>query len=216
MEPTIVIIGGSFNPPTTAHIQLAKIARNRVNADFVLIVPAKTSYMQEWKQYQDSDIFKDEIRLIALKTLENEWLKIETCEIDNKVSGSTYDTINYIKGKYHSSKVYLAIGSDKLEEIPRWYNSEGLLKREKFLVVQRNNDSIESIIEENHFLRIYKSSFIYCETEDKSLQRVSSTVVRNYIEQGKLAEVANMVPKDVYSIILGDRANINNNDIKNN
>jgi nicotinate (nicotinamide) nucleotide adenylyltransferase len=215
MEPTIIIIGGSFNPPTIAHLELANTVKNNVNADIVLMIPTKASYMQKWKQYQNSDILSDDIRIKALMAMENNWLKVELCELEGIVSGSSFDTIEYIKKKYHSNNVYFAIGSDKLEEIPRWYNSDGLLKRNKFIVVQRNNDSIELIIEENRFLRVHKSSFICCKTEDKSLQKVSSTAVRKFIEQGKFKEVEKLVPEDVYSIILKNRASISNNDIKN-
>lgn len=201
MEKTIVIIGGSFNPPTIAHLVLANITKTMVNADLVLLVPARLSYMTEWKKYQDSDILSDDIRIQALTTLENDWMKIDRCELDGTVSGTSYDTLVYIKDKYHTQQVYFAIGSDKLEEIPRWYNSEQLLKDNKFVVIKRNNDDIEGILETNPFLKSYKASFIICTESDEETQDISSTKVRNEIEKGNYDKVKEMVPDTVYQVL---------------
>lgn len=204
MEKTIVIIGGSFNPPTIAHLVLANITKTMVNADLVLLIPARLSYMAEWKKYQNSDILSDDIRIQALTTLENDWMKIDRCELDGTVSGTSYDTLAYIKDKYHTQQVYFAIGSDKLEEIPRWYNSEQLLKDNKFVVIKRNNDNIEGILETNPFLKSYKASFIICTESDEETQDISSTKVRNEIEKGNYDKVKEMVPNTVYQVLINN------------
>lgn len=201
MERTIIIIGGSFNPPTNAHMMLAQITKQQANADFVLFVPAKISYMMEWKKYQNSDILSDDIRMQALESLENEWLKIERCELDGNVSGTSYDTLNYIKNKYQTQRVYFAIGSDKLDEIPRWYNSEELLKENKFIVIQRNNDDIQQIIKESAFLKSHNESFIICDESDDSTQQISSTKAREAMEKRDYDEIRKIVPDSVYQII---------------
>ena len=159
-EPIVVIIGGTFNPPTLAHLELAKRAKEKVNADYVIFVPAKTSYLRNWKKYQNSDIYDDKVRIKMIKSCETDWLKVDTCEIDEIVSGSSYDTIQYLKNKYHTKEIYFAVGSDKLEEIPRWKYSELLLTTEKFLVMKRNYDNIEEMIKSNDTLKKYKDSFM--------------------------------------------------------
>lgn len=201
MERTIVIIGGSFNPPTNAHMMLAEITKKQINASYVLFVPAKISYMMEWKKYRNSDILCDDIRMQALESLENEWLKIERCELDGIVSGTSYDTLNYIKNKYQTQRVYFAIGSDKLEEIPRWYNSEQLLNENKFIVIQRNHDDIQQILKGNVFLSSYKESFVICDESDASTQQLSSTRVREKMGKEDYDEIRKMVPDSVYHVI---------------
>ena len=44
-EKKIVVIGGTFNPPTLAHLNLAIEAKNCVDADFFIFVPTKSSYI---------------------------------------------------------------------------------------------------------------------------------------------------------------------------
>ena len=157
--------------------------------------------MMEWKKYQNSDILSDDIRMQALESLENEWLKIERCELDGNVSGTSYDTLNYIKNKYQTQRVYFAIGSDKLDEIPRWYNSEDLLRENKFIVIQRNNDDIQQLIQDSAFLKSHNESFIICDESDDSTQQISSTKVREAMDKGDYDEMRKMVPDSVYQII---------------
>lgn len=201
MERAIVIIGGSFNPPTNAHLMLAEITKKQISANYVLFVPTKISYMMEWKKYQNSDILSDDIRVQALESMENEWLKIERCELDGIVSGTSYDTLNYIKNKYQTQRVYFAIGSDKLDEIPKWYNSEQLLNENKFIVIQRNNDDIQQLIQDSVFLKLHNESFIISDESDDSTQQISSTKVREAMDKGDYNEIKEMVPDSVYQII---------------
>lgn len=199
----IVIVGGAFNPPTLAHIELAKEAKKQVNADLAILIPSKLSYMQSWKKYQNSDIYRDDIRKEAVLACECEWLKADTCEMDGLVSGKTYDAIQYIKNKYHTVDVYFAIGSDKLEEITRWAEAKELLSSEKFIVMQRNNDDIGSIIRSNESLSEHTSSFVRCEAIEK-YQNYSSTLVRKYLTSENNEEqekVKGMVPLSVWNIL---------------
>lgn len=207
VEKKIIVIGGSFNPPTIAHMALAQITRERVHAALVLFVPTKLSYMVEWKKYQNSDILSDDIRMQSLKTLENDWIKIERCELDGIVSGTSFDTLNYIKNKYQTQQVYFAIGSDKLEEIPRWYNSEQLLKENQFVVIQRNHDNIDKILDNNQLLRSYKDSFLICQEVSESTQEISSTKVRDEIKKQNYTKIQQMVPESVYNIIYSNIKN---------
>ena len=85
----IAVIGGTFNPPTNAHIKLARTAYKVLMADLVLLVPARQDYMRQWKNYQSSDILSDALRMDMLHAIEADWLKIETCEMDGVVSGSS-------------------------------------------------------------------------------------------------------------------------------
>lgn len=207
-EKKIVVIGGTFNPPTLAHLNLAMEARKCVDADLVIFVPTQLSYMQNWKKYQNSDILSDDIRLRMVMTYECEWLKVDTCEIDRTVSGKTYDTIQYIKNKYHTREVYFAIGSDKLNEIGRWANSEIFLSTEKFIVMRRNNDDIGALIESDKKLNKHLKAFIVCETEN-IYTNCSSTFVRKCLNSKKKEEfekAKQFVSKDIWNILQNEYA----------
>lgn len=200
---TIVIIGGTFNPPTLAHIALAENAKNAVNADMVIFVPTKSAYMKSWKKYQNSDIYPDEVRVQAIKSCETEWLKVDTCEIDETVSGKSYDTVQYIKKKYNTDDVYFAVGSDKLDEIPRWSRSIQFLSTEKFIVMRRDDDDVKRIIEKNEKLHKYRNHFVICDS-DEMYKDYSSSEVRALLLSGTDADIEKVkafVSKSVWSIL---------------
>ena len=205
MKDKIILIGGSFNPPTKAHLELAKLTREQLKAKYVILIPSKTDYLKSWKHYSNENIFDDNIRLSLLKTLECDWLKIDTCEIEEKVSGKTYDTIQYIKQKYQNSDIYFAIGSDKLFEITSWYNSNKLLSEEKFIVVQRNHDDMESIINNDMILKNHKNNFMLYNLKNEKFQNYSSTMVRKYLSSKNLEnkmKAKEMVPECVWNELL--------------
>lgn len=202
----IAIIGGTFNPVTKAHIAIAKNAKEFVKADLVIFVPTKIDYIKKWKKYQNSDIYTDDLRLNMLRACENEWMKIDTCEMEGIVSGRTYDTVQYIKEKYHTKDVYFIIGSDKLKELPRWYKCEKFLKEEKFIVIPRDQDHVEDLIGNNHKLSQYKNAFIIAEA-DAEYKNYSSTKVRKYIRDGYYEKAKEMIPEYAWSVFVLDIKN---------
>ena len=206
MEKIIVIVGGSFNPPTKAHLEMAKICKDRVKADLVIFVPTKADYMKEWKKYQNTQIIDENKRVAALKSLEEDWLRVDTCEIDGLVSGSSYETIQYIKDKYETKSVYFGIGSDKLQEIPRWKNSEKLLSEERFLLLARDHENIDSAIESNEELYMHRNAFIKCNNSESSYG-ISSTLAREYLRNGSLHKLRGIVPYSVFVILTNDTTN---------
>lgn len=205
MKEKIILIGGTFNPPTKAHLKLAELTKEKLNARYVIFIPSKTDYLKTWKHYSDDNILKNDIRLSLLKSLESDWLKIDTCEIEEKISGKTYDTIQYMKQKYQNSDIYFAIGSDKLFEISLWYNVRRLLEENKFIVVQRNHDDIEYIINTDSFLKQYKNSFIICDSQNDIFQDYSSTKVREYLMSQKKEDrmkAKEMIPECIWNELI--------------
>lgn len=197
----IVIIGGSFNPVTKAHIAAAKKARELVTADLVIFVPTKIDYMKKWKKYQNSDIYTDDLRLGMLMASENEWMKIDTCEMEGVVSGRTYDTVQYIREKYHTEDVYFVIGSDKLKALPRWYKCEKFLKEEKFIVIPRGKDDIDALIRGNDKLNQHRDAFVIAEA-DAEYKNYSSTEVRRHIHEGSYEKAKAMVPECAWNVFV--------------
>lgn len=198
----IAVIGGTFNPPTNAHIKLARTAYRVLMADMVLLVPAKQDYMRQWKNYQNSDILSDTLRMDMLHAIEEDWLKIETCEMDGVVSGSSFDTLNFIREKYQTDDIFFVIGSDKLDEIPRWSHSDKLLQQNRFLVLRRNEDNVEQMICSNKFLHMNKDAFM-CYTADDESNSISSTEIRNMLAaESDPEKIRKLVPDKVFKLLM--------------
>jgi nicotinic acid mononucleotide adenylyltransferase len=84
------------------------------------------------------------------------------------------------------------IGSDNLKELHTWKYPEKLVSKYKILVIERDKDNIEDIINNDEFLSNNRDSFIKL---DKAKQiDVSSTEIRSRIRQNIGRETASSLP----------------------
>lgn len=80
MMNKIVVYGGSFNPPTVAHLRLLLAAVEAVDACCGIFVPVSHEYVQKKmkKQRCPQDTLGEELRLAMLESL---------CEEDTLING---------------------------------------------------------------------------------------------------------------------------------
>ena len=72
---------GAFNPPTAAHVDLARFAMHETGREGVIFVPSKSAYIQgeQGKDYA----YSDAVRLKMLKILSGNrpWMDVTDCEL---------------------------------------------------------------------------------------------------------------------------------------
>ncbi|MBU3216514.1 nicotinate-nicotinamide nucleotide adenylyltransferase [Clostridium estertheticum] len=195
----LVIITGTFNPVTKAHIKLALLAIEVIQGATVIYVPAKDAFLKSWKHMEDDDILSERERIDMLSmAVEPYGFFYDTCEINVTVPGDTYNTLHYLAKKYEAdiTEVYYIFGSDKLTELKKWYKSDLLLREFKFLVVRRTHDEVEAIINKDKFLSNSKEHFKILHGEE-FFRDISATRVRQAIREGKFSEIRELVPKEV-------------------
>lgn len=189
MNKSIAVFGGSFNPPTVAHLDFAKqILKNIENVEKVIFVPVST-------KYNKSGLAQDEDRFNMLKTIcENEVnIEVSSIELDSSRQLYTIETLEKLQERNPDYEIYFVLGTDNLKEIETWYTSEKLLKNFKVIVLERDNDSMDEIIEANKFLKQYKDSFIKLESIKKI--DLSSSYIRELIQKGQV--ITGLVPKEI-------------------
>ena len=198
----IVVLGGSFNPPTKAHKKIMEEAVKRIDADLGIYLPADISYLlRSKKDVKENEILPNNIREKMLLSMHNDKkFIVEDYEFKTHNHSHTYESLKYIQNKYPDADVYFITGSDKLNIISRWHSAKSLLTEFKFLVVAREQDNITAIIEKNEKLKQHKDSFIQFSIPDEYLT-VSSTKVRRAIRLKNLQELNTHledVVKDIY------------------
>ena len=201
MKRKLAVIAGTFNPLTNAHLALGKTAKEQLGEECqVLYIPAKSGFLKSWKHMADDEIIADEIRCRMLEeTVSDEGFLCDRCEVEGIVSGKTYDTLRYLSGKHgvEAKDVYFVCGTDKLPELSQWYCSEAMLYEFRFLIVQRNHDNGDQMIEDDLFLRQYRESFVLISGEDE-FQDISATEVRRAMQAGRLDRIRGHVPPNIY------------------
>ena len=197
MKDRIVIFGGTFNPPTRAHLDIATEALYYLDAEKVLFVPVSDLYKKD-----DVEISYHRVNMLNLAIGNFRRLEIDFTEVDAVALTHTYETVEKIKSRYQDKELFLLIGADNLEDFKNWKNQRSIMENCSLLVVNRNNSSIDEIIESNEILTEFKDKIIEAPIEEIE---ISSTEVRNRIASGELEGLENLVDKEVIDYIIENK-----------
>lgn len=190
---TAVLIFGTFNPITNAHVNMGLTAKRMIPDSDIIYVPARDAFLKGWKKYDDSSILKDRILLLYSVT-ERLGFKVTDIELDGTVDGRSVNTISYMKEHPGYSDVWFCMGTDKLNEITTWYKADELLGKNRFLVFKRAG-SDEAIA--GFRSGPYYDNFTFVD-DPENLYDVSSTLVRKMIFDGNVDAIKDLVPPEVY------------------
>ncbi len=171
----IGIFGGTFNPIHMGHINMIKDIKSNLKLDVVYFVP---TYQTPDKEFQIEKITpKDRYKMtsLALKEINEPWLKISNFEFKQKGTSYTYKTIKHFKEQYPDDKLYWIMGEDRYFGFKSWKNYEYIKENSK-IVVFRRSDKVNKQIKEDKSVR-----YIYNKYYD-----ISSTNILNNIEWDKI------------------------------
>lgn len=188
-KKSIAVFGGSFNPPTVAHINLAKqILKNMENVEKIIFVPVST-------RYNKNGLAPDKERLNMLKTIcETEKdLEVSDIELESNRQLYTIETLRILQKQNPNKDIYFIIGTDNLKELETWYKPEDILSNFKVIVLDRDEDNAGNIIENSEFLKKYKLSFVKLKNMKKI--NISSSYIRKQLKLGN--SVQDLIPEKI-------------------
>jgi len=172
------IIGGTFNPVHLGHLICAERAYLEFNLDKVIFMPAGNP---PHKSEEKIDSAEDRYNMLKLALANNNHFEISEWEIKKQEKSYTADTLEHFKDKYNVERVNLIIGTDSLAEIFNWHQPEYILKNSNLIVAKRNDYSFTKIMKDQR-LRKYEDNIHIL---DNSLIEISSTMIRNFVREGK-------------------------------
>lgn len=185
----LVIYGGSFNPPTLAHLEVVKKIKSKFNQARIIIMPTSCKNYT-WKDNLASD--KDRIKMLELMF---KGIEISNYEMTHEKYMGTYQMLSEFKEI--DSDIYFVLGSDNLVQMPLWKNALNLAKDFKFILLKRPTDAIDFGPFEQ-----YKDNFSIVEMNSE----INATAIRDdvlghrewldqavfeYIVKNKIYEVTN-------------------------
>ena len=141
------LFGGSFDPPTKAHLQVAEQLIERGVLDEVEFVPAYMSY--HGKDYGATPQQRiDMLYLLIESSKYRDNMTVNTFEIDNKMKSSTCDFVVKFLDEhdiFFSRKYYFIIGADNAKKIPNFINAEKLISLIPFIIVNRGSENLDNL-----------------------------------------------------------------------
>lgn len=188
----IVVMGGSFNPPTMAHLRLMKAAVDGIGAERGLFVPSSDAYVfRKMRRAADGKVqFPEKVRLRMLQTMceGDARLGVETVEFGT-TRPQTLETLKKVAAANPESEVFFLIGADKLDDMKRWSTRKELLEQFGVVAFERNGELAKEKVEQDEIYRCHAGSFRFLPMPE-GVDSISSTVVRErYCEGGAYAEL---------------------------
>ena len=170
--------GGSFNPPTYAHINIAKASIEKLGLDKFFFVPVGNLYN---KPDLIDEVYRYDMLKIACKNENN--IFVEDIELKKSRNLSAIEVFEMIENKYKKDNdiaIFFVMGADNFIKLPNWKNAKELITKYQYIIFERNNANLRSQIEENELLNKNKFNFHILKLEDYS--QISSGNIRTLIK----------------------------------
>lgn len=172
----IGFFGGSFNPPTYAHINIAKTAIEKIKLDKFYFVPVGNLYNKP-------DLIDEKHRYEMLKIACNKEknIYVEDIELNQSKNLSTIKAFNLIKEKYkHGVEIFYVMGADNFAKLPEWENAKDLIEKNKYIIFERNGYTIKNCFYANELLKNNKKNFKILTLDNYN--NISSGIIRELIK----------------------------------
>lgn len=178
----IGIYGGSFNPVHKGHIEIAKLAIEKLDLDKIIFVPAYKSPFKSKEKYESP---QDRVNMINL--VKTEKSEISFFEINRKGTSYTIETVKYLKNIYKKDDLFLIIGSDLLSKLQKWKGIDQISRLTKIVVFKRKGSFSKENIKKYNCHLMSNEIFDFSSTEfKKGFLNMVDPKVNQYIGQNYL------------------------------
>jgi nicotinate-nucleotide adenylyltransferase len=173
----IIVYGGAFNPPSLAHVTLAKQLLNYTNAEKLIFVPVGDQYKKE-------GLISAQHRVnMLLLACEDSSMEVSTIETNADRRLFTFETLDIIKENYKDKDICFIMGTDNLRDVINWKCCHKLLSEYKLVIMNRGSDTLERVFIDLPQLKQYKENFIQIQGLIET--DINSTTIRDHIKEGK-------------------------------
>lgn len=161
---------GSFNPIHIGHLIVASHVANHTDMQQVWFVVSPQN------PFKVSSVLLNEYHRLYLVQLavEND-LRLKASDVEFKLPRPSYtiDTLTYLKEKYPQHVFSIIMGSDGIQNLPKWKNFELLVKNFSFIIYKRQGFEVMDTWQAN--VNILNAPLL----------QISATTIRENIKTGK-------------------------------
>jgi nicotinate-nucleotide adenylyltransferase len=206
----IGILGGTFDPIHTGHLEAARAARLALDLETVLVIPARNP---PHRQHGPSASAFHRFAMGALAISEADGLTMSDEELCADGPSYTALTLERLSSRgLHPSRLFFITGADAFAEIETWYRYPAVLDLAHFVVVSRPRVALSALGDRLPQLRnrmrtvdgrMEPPAQLSVFLVDASTPDVSSTQVRRRLRAGE--PITGLVPAAVERHILRHR-----------
>lgn len=168
----IGMLGGSFCPPTKAHLELSKKCIEAGFCDKVIWVPVNDAYRKATNIHSK---FRNEMVRLTLDGQSNISYSLHEQDYDRIVR--TFESIQILQSKHPNDKIVFIAGADKMGM--KWFQREEFVRDFGFIVTSRGDIDCEAEIAKSPTLSKYRENIRVLNFDSD----ISSTQVREDIKK---------------------------------
>jgi nicotinate-nucleotide adenylyltransferase len=130
---SVLVFGGTFDPVHNGHLAIARQARAAATADAVWFVPAALAPLRE------PPFANPEERLELLVAAIDDEPGLAVLDVAVRFGGISFtaDTMDALRGEHPDVNLAVLLGADAARTIGAWTRADDLLRRERFVLVNR-------------------------------------------------------------------------------
>lgn len=116
-EGRLGLFPGTFDPIHLGHVEIARIARDRINLNAVIFIP---NYKPPHKEFINHATAHDRLCMLQMAVLDIPHFYVSSFEVDRGGVSYTINTLEYFKESYSRCEFFLLVGSDSLRDMHTW------------------------------------------------------------------------------------------------
>lgn len=193
-ETNTGILGGTFDPIHFGHLAIAEEARHRLELSRVVFVPAGQPWLKVNREITPAEHRK---KMIELAISGKPYFELSTVEIERQGPSYTVDTLYDLqKNLGMKVKLFLILGWDSLNELPKWHNPADLLKICRLVAFTRTTSNPPNLESLEVSVPGVKNSTVLLDMKPVD---ISSTDIRMRVTKG--LSIRGLVPDQVEKYI---------------
>lgn len=188
----IGIIGGTFDPIHLAHVNIAKEAKDRLNLDKVIFIPAGSQPLKI-----DKKVTRASLRFnMVEKAIEGyDGFEVSDYEIKKQGLSYTFETLEHFKKE--DEELFFITGADCLLSLEKWKNVKRIFELCTLVVLTRPGYDERSLYKQKDYIEEkYNGKIVILELEGID---ISSTEIRGLVREGK--NISKLVASEVFKLI---------------
>lgn len=130
----VAVLGGAFDPPTRAHLTLARFLLSQQVADEIWFMPAYQHPFAKQMQDYSHRVSMCQSMCQGEKGL---WVSSAESQIASYSQGRTWELLQFLSAEQKDCEFLFVMGQDNADGIERWYRWQDLLANYRIIVLPR-------------------------------------------------------------------------------
>jgi nicotinate-nucleotide adenylyltransferase len=132
------ILGGTFDPVHIGHLVLGESAREELDLDRVLFIPASVQWRKGHRKVTEPH---HRLEMLRLAIVDNPAFEVSEVEIERGGPSYTVETLEELRRTRPAADLYFIVGEDALADLPNWREPERIVRLARLVVAARRVDA---------------------------------------------------------------------------